>query len=207
MGNKGGVFPAQTIELLRGLQAVLSEGALLAYIVSMTLRIAEIHRVLKPTGSFYLHCDPTASHYLKLVLDSIFVTQGGDYKNEIIWKRTNVHSDSKTWSKVSDTILFYSKSKEFTWNPPHESLSDEHVESKYRFKDEDGRLYMLSDMTSPNPRPNMMYEWKGHPSPPAGWRYQLSTMERLDAEGRIWYPDSKTKRPRLKRYLDEATAL
>ncbi len=89
LSGKDGRFPAQTIALIGGLKAVLQEGALLAYIVSMTLRITEIHRVLKPTGSFYLHCDPTASHYLKLVLDSIFCTQGGDFRNEIIWKRAH----------------------------------------------------------------------------------------------------------------------
>ncbi len=92
-GNAGGRFSSQTIELLRGLKAVLKEGALLAYLVSMTLRIVEIHRALKPTGSFYLHCDPTASHYLKLVLDAIFCREGGDYQNEIIWKRTSAHND------------------------------------------------------------------------------------------------------------------
>ena len=78
----------QTVELIRGLEKVLGRGSLLAYLVHMTLRIVEIHRVLKPTGSFYLHCDPTASHYLKLVCDAVFVGEGGDYLNEITWKRT-----------------------------------------------------------------------------------------------------------------------
>ncbi len=85
ISNDGNRFTAQTIDLIAGLQKVLKKGSLLAYLVSMTLRIVEIHRVLKPTGSFYLHCDPTASHYLKIILDSIFVTQGGDFQNEIIW--------------------------------------------------------------------------------------------------------------------------
>ena len=83
--NDGARFTPQTVDLLKGLHPVLKKGSLLAYLVSMTLRIVEIHRVLKPTGSLYLHCDPTASHYLKLVLDTIFVTQGGDFLNEIIW--------------------------------------------------------------------------------------------------------------------------
>src|SRR5208283_140893 len=83
--NYNGVFTKQNINLIVGLEKVLGKGALLAYLVSMTLRIAEIYRVLKQTGSFYLHCDPTASHYLKLVLDSIFCAKGGDFKNEIIW--------------------------------------------------------------------------------------------------------------------------
>ncbi len=175
--------------------------AMFAYLVQMTVRLVQLHRVLRKTGSLYLHCDPTASHYLKVVLDAIFGTRS--FKNEIIWQRTNVHSDSKTWSKVSDTIFFYTKSEKFTWNPQYGALAEEHVASKYRNKDGDGRQYQLSDMTSPNPRPNMMYEWKGHASPPNGWRYSRETMADLDKQGRIWYPDSKEKRPRLKRYLDE----
>lgn len=110
----------QTVELIRGLEKVLGRGSLLAYLVHMTLRIVEIHRVLKPTGSFYLHCDPTASHYLKLVLDAVFCGQGGDFVNEIIWKRSHAHSDgaqgSEHFGRLSDTILFYSKSMEREWN-------------------------------------------------------------------------------------------
>src|ERR1044071_2364296 len=93
--NVNGVQTRQSIDLIRGLETVLGRGSLFAYLVNMTVRIAEIRRVLKPTGSFYLHCDPTASHYLKLLCDAVFVPQGGDYKNEIVWKRTTAHSDSK----------------------------------------------------------------------------------------------------------------
>ena len=95
--NYQGKFTSQTIDLIDGLTKVLGKGSLLAYLVSMTLRIVEIHRVLKSTGSFYLHCDPTASHYLKIVLDTIFCSQGGDYIAEITWERTSAHSDSN-WS-------------------------------------------------------------------------------------------------------------
>jgi DNA modification methylase len=105
-------WTAQTVELIRGLEKVLGRGSLLAYLVHMALRIVEIHRVLKPTGSFYLHCDPTASHYLKLVLDAVFCGQGGDFVNEIIWKRYGAHNDvgqgSQHYGRVSDTVLFYS---------------------------------------------------------------------------------------------------
>jgi adenine specific DNA methylase Mod len=161
----------------------------------------ELHRVLKPTGSLYLHCDPTASHYLRMLLDGIFGAE--NFRTEIVWKRTNVHNDSKTWSRVSDTIFFYSKSSDFTWNPPYEKHSEDYVEAKYRTQDENGRYFTLDNMTSPAPRPNMMYDWKGHSSPPNGWRYSKDTMAKLDSEGRIWYPDDKSKRPRLKRFLDE----
>ncbi len=104
-----GKFTIQTVELIKGLHKVLGEGDLLAYIVHMTLRIVEIHRVLKPTGSLYLHCDPTASHYLKLVLDGVFCGQGGDFKNEIIWHYKRWPSKSKHFQTMHDVIFFYIK--------------------------------------------------------------------------------------------------
>ena len=93
--NHEGRYTRQTIELLKGFKAVLGEGSLLAYLISMTQRVNEIQRVLKPTGSFYLHCDPTASHYLKLLLDGVFCARGGDFKAEISWKRSSAHNDAK----------------------------------------------------------------------------------------------------------------
>jgi site-specific DNA-methyltransferase (adenine-specific) len=189
------------VELMEALHSFLKHSPMMAYLAMMAPRLVELHRVLKPTGSLYLHCDPTASHFLKLILDGVFDVM--NFRNEIIWKRTTVHSDSKTWSHVSDTIFFYSKSDTFTWNPPYAPHSEEYLSSKYRYQDLDGRVYRLDNMTSPNPRPNMMYEWKGHKSPTMGWRYSKETMAKLDAEGRIWYPDTKEKRPQLKRYLDE----
>ena len=194
-------------EMLRALRFFLKENDMMAYLTMMAVRLLELHRVLKPTGSLYLHCDPTASHYLKVLLDGIF---GADmFRNEITWKRTTTHSDSKTWSRVSDSIFFYTKGRTFTWNTPRDAHSEEYIADKYRNDDGDGRLYQLDNMTSPNPRPNMMYEWKGFPFPDKGWRYSKETMAKLDSEGRIYYPTRKdgsldtTKRPRLKRYLDE----
>jgi site-specific DNA-methyltransferase (adenine-specific) len=194
-------------QLLRAMRSFLGENDVMAYLAMMAVRLLELHRVLKPTGSLYLHCDPTASHYLKLLLDAVFGV--GQFRNEIVWKRTTTHSDSKTWSRVHDVLLFYTKGEHFTWNTPRDPHSEEYLASKYRYDDGDGRLYMLDNMTSPNPRPNMMYEWKGFPSPEKGWRYEKATMGRLDAEGRIWYPTlddgslDTSRRPRLKRYLDE----
>lgn len=175
---------------------------LLAYLVYMSYRMFEMRRILKPTGSIYLHCDPTASHYIKVIMDGIFGHQ--NFRNEIIWKRTTAHSDAKRWSSVSDTILYYSKSSNFTWNTQYAAHDAEYIESKYRNDDGDGRgAYTLDNMTSPNPRPNLMYDWKGFPYPPNGWRYSKATMEKLDNDGRIWYPATTDKRPRLKRYLSE----
>jgi DNA modification methylase len=108
--NYQGKFTSQTIDLIDGLTKVLGKGSLLAYLVSMTLRIVEIHRVLKSTGSFYLHCDPTASHYLKIVLDTVFCSQGGDFKNEIIWCYGSGGASKNHFSKKHDVILYYSKS-------------------------------------------------------------------------------------------------
>lgn len=194
--------------MMNAMHSAIGENPLMAYLAMMAVRLVELHRVLKPAGSLYLHCDPTASHYLKLVLDAVFGAE--NFRNEITWKRTTTHSDSKTWSRVSDIILFYTNSREFTWNVPREAHSDEYVASKYRNDDGDGRgRYHLDNMTSPNPRPNMMYDWLGFPYPAMGWRYQTETMQRLHDEGRIWYPTKPdgsydvSKRPRLKRYLAE----
>jgi len=198
----------KTFDLLETMRAFLGENDMMAYLAMMAARLIELHRVLKDTGSLYLHCDPTASHYLKLLLDGVFGARS--YQNEIIWKRTTTHSDSKTWSRVSDTILFFTKGAQFTWETPREPHSDEYIAAKYNKDDNDGRgRYHLDNMTSPNPRPNMMYEWMGFPFPPKGWRYQTETMQRLHDEGRIYYPMKKdgshdtSKRPRLKRYLAE----
>ena len=195
-------------ELMRTLQRFLGKNDMMAYLTAMAIRLLEMHRVLKDTGSLYLHCDPTASHYLKIILDAVFGKE--HYQNEIVWKRTTTHSDSKTWSRVADTIFFYTKSDKFTWNTPREEHSEEYRETKYRYDDHDGRgLYRLDNMTSPNPRPNMMYVWKGYPFPEKGWRYSRETMKELDAEGRIWYPMNSdgsfdvSKRPQLRRYLSE----
>ena len=197
----------QLANTMEGLRRILGEGPQLAYLSYMANRLRECRRVLKDTGATYLHCDPTMSHYLKAVLDAIF--GAANFRNEIVWKRTSTHSDSKTWSRVSDSILFYSRGKRFVWNTPHAPHSEEYIASKYRLKDSDGRVYRLDNMTSPNPRPNMMYEWKGFPFPAKGWRYSKERMAELDAAGRIWYPTYEggghdtSRRPQLKRYLDE----
>src|SRR5438045_5197162 len=194
-------------DVMQAFRRFLGTNDMLAYLTMMAPRLVELQRVLKSTGSLYLHCDPTASHYLKLLLDATFGP--GSFKNEIVWQRTNVHNDSGTWSRVSDTILFYSKGTAFTWNKPLTPHSDKHIASKYSNVDDKGRRFTQSDMSSPPPRPKMMYEWKGFPFPPYGWRYSQETMQRLDKEGRIWYPRTKSgtldisKRPRLIRYLDE----
>jgi len=196
-------------ELLDLLVRGLGHNDLSAYLVMMAIRLVELHRVLKPTGSLYLHCDPTASHYLKVILDKIFGIE--NHRNEITWKRQSAHSDAKKkFCDVSDIILYYVKSNKAKFKPQYGEHNPEYIAKFYRHDDNDGRgLYQLADMASPNPRPNMMYEWLGFPYPDKGWRYQTDTMQQLHDEGRIYYPKlsdgtfDTTKRPRLKRYLNE----
>lgn len=197
---------ATTIEALR---AFLQETAMMAYLTAMAIRLFEVHRVLKPTGSFYLHCDPTASHYLKVILDVIFSPE--NFRNEIIWKRTSAHNDAKNkWADLADIILYYAKSKATPFVPQYVAHNTEYVEGFYRYDDGDGRgLYRKDNMRSPNPRPNLMYDWLGYPYPAKGWAYSKDTMQKLHDEGRIHYPRLKdgtpdyTKRLALKRYISE----
>jgi len=130
-----------------------------AYIEFMRSRCVELRRVLKKTGSFYYHCDDHASHYVKQMLDQIFGQN--QFLNEIVWKRTGARSDAKRWNQLHDTLLVYTGGGEYVWNPQFEEYSEDYVATKYRFTDSDGRIYRLDNMTSPNPRPNMTYEWKG----------------------------------------------
>jgi site-specific DNA-methyltransferase (adenine-specific) len=196
-------------ELLDLLVRTLGKNSLSAYLAMMAIRLVELHRVLKPTGSLYLHCDPTASHYLKMILDLIFGAI--NFRNQITWKRQSAHSDAKhRFANVADIILFYAKSKEAKFKPQYGEYDPEYVSKNYRHNDQDGRgLYCLGDMTSPNPRPNMMYDWMGFSYPKKGWRYQRETMQKLHDEGRIYYPKKDdgsydySKRPALKRYLNE----
>jgi len=126
--NFGGRFTRQIIELIKGLELVLggkTNNDLLAYLVHITLRATEIFRVLKPTGSFYLHCDPTASHYLKLVLDAVFCGQGGDFRNEIIWCYKRWPSKQQNFQKMHDVIFRYSKTKDVIWNQLYDDFTEQ----------------------------------------------------------------------------------
>lgn len=148
--NYQGKFTHQTIDLIAGLTKVLGKGTLLAYLVSMTLRIVEIHRVLKPTGSFYLHCDPSASHYLKIVLDSIFCGSKGEFQNEIIWHYSGWNAQLKSsFSSRHDNILFYSKQKNSNFNSFTLKWDSEEEYARLRkqkiHSDEEGKRYVLSD--------------------------------------------------------------
>lgn len=201
--NTNNIQTRQSIELIRGLETVLGRGSLFAYIVNMAVRIAEIRRVLKPKGSFYLHCDSTASHYLKIITDSIFCGQGGDFKNEITWQRTSAHNDPVKYGRVHDTILFYTKSGKYTWNQHYDAPDDRYFTAHDFEKDENGQLYRKRDLTAPaHGGQSGQYKWKGL-RPPKGrmWSYTEENMKRLEDEGRIVY--TRTGMPRLKIYAED----
>ncbi len=204
LANDHGRFTSRTVDLIKGLDIVLKKGSLLAYLVSMTLRITEIHRALKPTGSFYLHCDPTASHYLKLVLDAVFVANGGDYKNEIVWQRTNAHNmKTKGWVRANDIIFFYIKSKDFTFNAQHVDYGEQQLK---RFKtDENGRLYKAENLTFSTTSPSRQFEWRGSKPPPnRSWGASLEQLEQWYQDGRILLKqDGSPRLDGLKIYLED----
>jgi len=198
------VLTRQTVALLVGLDAVLGRGSLFAYIVHMTQRIVEIHRVLKPMGSFYLHCDPTASHYLKLVCDAVFCGQGGEFVNEIVWQRTTSHNSAKRYGKIADVILFYSKSLNYTWNDLRTEYSAAQL-GRYQ-ADADGRMFRAENLTADRANSQSgKFEWRGT-MPPAsrGWAYTLEQLETWWAEGRILARrDGSPRMDGLKMFLDE----
>jgi hypothetical protein len=178
------------------------EGA--EFIEYLRKRLVLIRELLAEDGSLYLHLDTNKVHYLKVVLDEIF-TGSNHLIAEIVWKRTSGHSDAQRWAPVHETILAYAKNPEmYVWNTPREPLDTAYLDAKYVNDDGDGRgRYQLDNLTSPNPRPNLTYPWQGFDPPEKGWRYSRATMDELDAEGRIYKPEDKERRPRLKRYWDE----
>jgi site-specific DNA-methyltransferase (adenine-specific) len=189
-------------EVIAAMLALTGRSQMGAYLVMMAARLVELHRVLKSTGSLYLHCDPTASHYLKIILDAVFGPQ--NFRNEIIWQRTSAHSDARRkFADVSDAIFFYSKTDRFFFNVQHIPHTEEYLARDYRFTDEQGRRYRRDNLASPNPRPNLTYEYKGYKPPAYGWRVSREKMEQLDREGRLIFPRTLEGRILLKRYLDE----
>ncbi len=223
----GSTAPRALVSLIDALGRVLDRNKdLLAYLSMMALRLVELRRVLKPTGSMYLHCDPTASHYLKLVLDAIF---GQDnFQNEIVWKRTTAHNSAKRYGPVHDVMLFYSKSAGgATWNPQPQPYDSGYLSTKYRHVDPStGQRYRLSDLTGAGIRNGESGKaWRGH-NPTLGGRHwavprhgieslrakgiaipggPLEQLELLFEHGLIRFPQKKDGTsgvPEYKRYLE-----
>ena len=182
----------------------IGKNDLAAYLVMMGVRLIELHRVLKSTGSIYLHCDPTASHYLKVMMDVIFGIE--NFRNEIIWKRSDAKGNSgqgaQHYGRNTDTILFYSKGSTITFNQQYTPLTEEYVKQFYRHVDDDGRRYKLDNMLGPGgaAKGNPYYEVMGVSR---HWRYSRERMQQLIEEGRVIQTKPGTV-PMFKRYLDES---
>jgi len=199
--------PAHVGQMIGSLRGFLGTNQMLAYLVMMAVRLVELHRVLKPTGSLYLHCDPTASHYLKIILDTIFGPQ--NFRNEIIWKRSSAHSDTKQGSRhygrVTDTLLFYSKGSEVVWNQQYAPYDASYVERDYRRVDADGRRYRIDNLQGPGgaEKGNPYYDVMGVSR---YWRYSKENMDELIKRGRIIQTRPGAV-PQYKRYLDEMSGV
>ncbi len=197
--------PPHISKMIEALRDFIGTNQMMAYLVMMAVRLVELHRVLRPTGCIYLHCDPTASHYLKIVMDVIFGIE--NFENEISWKRTTTKNDYKqgaiNWARVRDVILHYRKDvrQGGIFHQPFAPYSDEYVANFYRHRDEDGRAYTLDNLAAPGAgsRGHPRYEFLGVTR---YWRYNREKMEALLAEGRIVQTAPGTV-PRYKRYLDE----
>jgi site-specific DNA-methyltransferase (adenine-specific) len=178
---------------------------MLAYLSMMAPRLEELRRVLKPTGSLYLHCDPTASHYLKMLMDAVFGPE--QFRNEIIWKRKSgrgeTNNEAIRFGVTADSLLFYVKSSQAKFYRQIRANNPHYIQSKFTNVDSDGRRYHLDNISSPSYRPNLCYEYKGHSPPPKGWAVSRQTMEQMDRNGRLYVPADLTKRIRRKRFLDE----
>lgn len=209
-------------EMIRALRDFLGENDMMAYLTMMANRLIELHRVLKTTGSLYLHCDPSASHYLKIVLDSIFGKTA--FANEIVWQRSDTHNDAKRqFAAVSDRLLFYRKATDQFFEPQYTEYPLKTLQEWYRYLElpsgeirvmtsaelktqtipPGARRFNLDNLASPNPRPNLMYDYKGFPHPPKGWRCDPERMQKLDAANLLVFPKTPTGRIMYKRYLDE----
>jgi len=198
--------PAHVVEMMQAIVGFVGRNDMTAYLVMMAVRLIELHRVLKPTGSLYLHCDPTASHYLKVVMDAIFDPR--NFRSEVIWKRTHAHSSAKRWGPIHDVILFYTKSDTYLWNNSYQEYSDEYIQRYFKFDDNDGRgRYWTGDITGSGVRTgDTGLPWRGFDPTPKGrhWAYLRADLDALDTDRRIYWPPTQGAWPKLKRYLDEA---
>ena len=164
-------------------------------------RLILMRDLLAEDGSIYVHMGPNVAHAVEAAIREVFGGTGASAT--MTWKRVTAHGDSQRWGVIHDAILWRTKSERYIWNAQYEPYDDSYLSSKYTNTTPDGRRYRLDNLTSPNPRPNMMYEWRGHAAPAMGWRYELTTMEKLFAEGRIELPRKEGGRPQLRRFLDE----
>ena len=194
--EKGG----RVADALRSFRTFLHGSDMMAYLAMMAPRLVELRRVLKETGSIYLHCDPTASHYLKILMDAVFGPQF--FRNEMIWKRTTAHSDGKRAGRIHDVILFYSASEELTWNKVYQPYETDYVEKYYRYKDEDGSRWASGDVAAAGPGPARYFDGVlRNPPPGSHWRFAQGKIDEYVKSGRIYFTENGF--PRIKRYLKD----
>lgn len=209
-------------EVMRAFKTVLGTSDMMAYLTMMAPRFRELKRVLKPTGTLFLHCDSNASHYLKMLLDAVFGKQ--QFRNEVIWKRSDAHNDAKRqFGMTSDRLLFYSRSpKGYVFHPQYGKFQDRTLKDWYQFLEfPDGtvrrmtkeerksqqippgaRRFNTDNLRSPNPRPNLMFDYKGYKPHRNGWAVCYEKMCDLDKKGLLLFPATKEGRIMRKRYLD-----
>lgn len=189
--------------LIGALRSFIGPSQMLAYLVMMAARLVELHRVLKPTGSLYLHCDPTASHYLKVILDTIFGPER--FINEIIWKRTSAHNSGRMFGPVHDVLLSYAKGSKYVWNVQHRPFDATYTDSHYS-NIENGRRYKRQDLTGAGVRNGETgLPWRGIDPTPKGrhWMRPPFELDKWDEQGLIYWPPKVGAWPYLKLFLDE----
>lgn len=208
-------------EAMQSFRKFLGENDLLAYLAMMAPRLVHLHRVLKPTGSIYLHCDPTASHYLKMLMDAVFGPV--NFRNEIIWKRTYAHGSAKRYGPVHDTLLLYSKGELYAWTGLRGQHNSQYLQKHFRHSDADGRRFQPISLTGPGVRyGDSGRPWRGidptsvgrHWALPAALIKELSIsdtstqgrLDALDARGFIYWPAKAGSTPRLKSFADDLRA-
>lgn len=186
-------------EMIQALRRFLGENDMMAYLTMMANRLLELHRVLKPTGSLYLHCDPTASHYLKIVLDGVFGKE--NYRNEIVWVRSNPKSHiAVNFPNCTDILLRFTKSKQYTYHQLYEAHDFDYVETAYRYSDEKGRYRLLPLLNPNDDRPNLTYEFLGVTRV---WRWTKERMHQAYKEGEVVQLKPGAV-PQYKKYLHES---
>jgi len=191
-------------QALQAFRQLIGESDMLAYLAMMAPRLVELHRVLKPTGSMYLHCDPTASHYLRILMDAVFGPER--FLSEVIWKRTSAHSSAKRYGPVHDTILLYAKTGAFVWNPSYQPYDQHYLDEFYTHVDPDGRRWRRSDLTGAGVRHGETGNpWRAIDVTSKGrhWFVPPAELDKLDAQGKIHWPQKLGGVPMLKRYIDE----
>jgi site-specific DNA-methyltransferase (adenine-specific) len=186
---------------LQGIRQVLGTNDMLAYLSMMAVRLVELYRVLKPTGSIYLHCDPTASHYLKLLMDAVFSLR--NFRNELVWRRTSGRKSGKQFGRVHDLLFFYTKSDNATWNPPAVPHDLENLRGHDIVRDDDGAMYRLSDLSGAGQGPVRSFGERGEIAPPSGrhWMFDQEGIDDLLASRRIVF--TRTGTPRLRTNIED----